>query len=511
MRAILWALSLGFSVIGMDAYSAEKKRLIVKYKKKFSNFAIINGESLKKTSSGAQILEIDQNKFQAKFNELKNNNDVEYVEEDIVMNHFFEPGDGGTSEDPKYSDQWHYFSSYGANLPDAWEQTLGSSSVVVAVVDTGYRPHQEFIGRVLPGADMISDSAFSNDGGGRDNDATDPGDWVAPGDFCYQPPGRNSSWHGTHVAGTILANSGNGVGAAGVNWNAKLLPVRVLGKCGGLLSDIADGVRWAAGGAVAGVSNNSNPAKVINLSLGGRGPCSQYMQESVNFARSQGAVVIVAAGNDGANLDWSQYNPANCNGVITVGASNRFGDKSGYSNYGEAIDVMGPGGDFMGSVLSLGNSGTSVPGIDSYTSKTGTSMAAPHVAGVASLIFSITPDLFPAQVEQILKDSASTFSNVSSCTFDSCGNGLLDAGEAVRIAAVTSPDGSFVGESEPVTSGFTPVSNIPVNYYDDDGGGACGSVDLKSGPGGGGGFMISLLLGLMFSLLISKNNSHKFN
>ena len=201
----------------------------------------------------------------------------------------------------------------------------------------------------------------------------------------------NSSWHGTHTAGTIGAASNNGVGVAGVNWNSKILPVRVLGKCGGYTSDIADGMRWAAGLSVSGVPANANPAKVLNLSLGGSGACDATYQDAVNAITAAGTTIVVSAGN--SNADAINYRPGNCNGVITVAATNRDGGRAYYSNYGSIIEISAPGGETNVSnsngVLSTLNTGTQGPGADTYVYYQGTSMAAPHVAGVASLLYSL--------------------------------------------------------------------------------------------------------------------------
>jgi serine protease len=208
------------------------------------------------------------------------------------------------------------------------------------------------------GYDFISDAAIANDGGGRDADATDPGDWTAANECAAGEPASNSSWHGTHVAGTIAAKTNNGVGVAGVAYNAKIVPVRVLGKCGGYTSDIADAIIWASGGTVTGVPANANVAKVINMSLGGGGACDTTTQNAINSARSRGTVIIVAAGNENQNA--SNSNPANCAGVVAVAATGKTGGRASYSNYGTVVDVAAPGGDGSYSILSTLNAGTKV-------------------------------------------------------------------------------------------------------------------------------------------------------
>ena len=159
-------------------------------------------------------------------------------------------------DDPFWPDQWYLHGTDTApaaiGLPVAWERTVGDAAVTVAVVDTGVLPHAQLAPRLLPGYDFVSDPAMARDGDGRDGDASDPGD------DC----GAGSSWHGTFVAGQIGAVSDDGEGIAGVDWAARLLPVRVLGACGGYSSDIADGIRWAAGLPVPGVPDNPHPAQL---------------------------------------------------------------------------------------------------------------------------------------------------------------------------------------------------------------------------------------------------------
>lgn len=346
--------------------------------------------------------------------------------------------------DQYYPLQWHYFEPVGGiNLPAAWDVTTGSSNIVVAVVDTGILfQHPDLIGRTLPGYDMISDVISANDGDGRDADATDPGDWRYPGE-CGTSIVKKSTWHGTHVAGTIGAASNNGIGVAGINWNSKILPVRVLGKCGGSSVDIGDGIRWAAGLPVPGVPSNPNPAKVINLSLGGYMPCPSTYQSAISDAIASGAVVVVAAGNgnpEGSPTNAATNTPANCNGVITVAANNRNGDKATYSNFGSTVAISAPGGETSttsraNAVLSTINAGTNTAAAFNYDYDQGTSMAAPHVSGIASLMLSVNPLLTPAQMKVILQSTSRHFVYATACGwYGGCGEGISDAGAAVRGA-----------------------------------------------------------------------------
>ena len=229
----------------------------------------------------------------------------------------------------------------------------------------------------------------------------------------------------------------NASGVAGVAFGAKVVPARVLGKCGGYTSDIADAIIWASGGTVSGVPTNANPARVINMSLGGGGACDTTTQSAINSARSRNTVVVVAAGNSNANV--SGFSPASCSGVIAVAAVGRNGGKASYSNYGALVDVAAPGGNMntgtTNGVLSTLNSGSSTPGVDSTAYYQGTSMAAPHVAGVAALMLSVKPSLTPDQVESLIKSSARAFP--ATCT--QCGTGIVDALAAVNAALGTTP------------------------------------------------------------------------
>jgi serine protease len=355
---------------------------------------------------------------------------VEYAEEDRIMHALFTPND------TRYNEQWQYFeTTAGLRLPAAWDLSTGSG-VVVAVIDTGYRPHADLVANIVGGYDFISDTSVSVDGDGRDSDAKDPGDWYSTGQCGVGTGSSNSSWHGTHVAGTIAAVTNNANGVAGVAYNAKILPARVLGKCGGYTSDIADAITWASGGTVSGVPANPNVAKVLSLSLGGSGACDATTQAAINGARSRGSVFIVAAGNENQNA--SNSSPANCTGAIVVAAVGRTGGKASYSNYGTIVDVAAPGGDQTSAtdpngILSTLNAGTQGPGADSYAFYQGTSMATPHVSGVAALMIAKTPGITPDQVEATLKSTARPFP----ATCSQCGAGIVDANAA--LGGVTQP------------------------------------------------------------------------
>ena len=361
---------------------------------------------------------------------------VLFAEPDAILQPTLEP------TDPSYSRTWHLWgvtpTNYGANLPAAWNITTGSASILTAIIDTGGRlTHEDLAGRTLasnPGYDMIADVATANDGNGRDADPSDPGDYVTPAEATAGCGSSDSSWHGSHVGGTIGARANNGKGIAGINWVSPLLFVRALGKCGGYSSDIADGMRWAAGLPVTGVPTNPNPARVLNLSLGGYGSCSSSFQTAINAVTATGAVVVVAAGNE--NDDAANAQPASCANVITVAATAKDGNRAYYSNYGSLVELAGPGGDSTvdSGVYSTVDRGTYGPAGDAYASYQGTSMATPHVAGIVSLMLSANPTLTPAQVLQILQRTVTPFPAGSDCR-GLCGAGIVNAGAAVEAAA----------------------------------------------------------------------------
>lgn len=391
---------------------------------------------LRTVATGADVIRLDQRlpeaQLQALVAAMAGDATVEYAEVDRMMRPLLTPND------TRYNEQWHYFESTGGlRANTAWDITTGTG-VVVAVLDTGYRPHVDLASNIVGGYDMIGDTFVANDGNGRDSDAQDPGDWSTAGQCGVGSPASNSSWHGTHVAGTIAAVTNNGSGVAGVAYGAKVVPVRVLGRCGGYTSDIADGIVWASGGTVTGVPANTNVAKVLNLSLGGSGACDTTTQNAIDSARSRGSVVVVAAGN--SNVNASNANPANCAGVVTVAATTRAGSKAYYSNYGAVVDVAAPGGETAtqaNGVLSTLNTGTTTPGSDSYAFYQGTSMAAPHVAGVAALMLAQNPALTPDQVESTLKSTARAFPG----TCSQCGSGIVDATAALGGGTPPPPPG----------------------------------------------------------------------
>jgi len=336
--------------------------------------------------------------------------------------------------DPLYAQQWALSDpGGGVNAPAAWDLQLGSPSVNVAVIDTGITVHPDLAGRILPGYNFISDPASAGNTTGRGSDPSDLGDGTTDGECGAGIPGEASFFHGTFVSGLIAADTNNGMGISGLDWNAKILPVRALGKCGGTFDDILDALLWSMGVPVAGVPPNPNPARVINMSIGGDGPCPQAFQDAVNTALAQGAVIVVSAGNDSADaLDTS---PANCSGVITIGASTRQGDITQYSNFGRRIDLSAPGGDgeLADWILSTGNDGVAGPGNPDYEFAVGTSFSAPYVSATASLMIARNPNLTPGRIQDIITGTTRSFPAGSACgASGQCGSGLLDTSLALQ-------------------------------------------------------------------------------
>jgi serine protease len=415
--------------------------------------------------------------------------DVLYAEPNYVYRALAIPSD------PRYDEQWHYPT---IDLPQAWDAITGVSNVVVAVIDTGLlwrtsdpaRQHPEFACRVAPGSleKLVSGYDFVN------ND-TDPFD---------EGPFSGSFFHGTHVAGTVAACANNGYGGAGVAWNTRLMPIRALDSTGaGTLDGIARAIRWAAGLPVQGTPLNPIRAQVINLSLGAKVPPSQALQEAIDAATSVGTVVVVAAGNESS--DASAFSPANQRGVISVGAVGRVSvgfARASYSNFGPSISLVAPGGDISSSkrswdgvlsTLGCGLSGTIDPpcGADTYGMGffEGTSMAAPHVAGVVALMMARQPLLAnpPASdgpltwVRVLAALSASASGGIANCE-RGCGAGLVSApGALARVATLGMLPAWLTTEASGIELGLTQSSaTVAVRNI----GGAAGTWSLRAiGPG----------------------------
>lgn len=374
--------------------------------------------------------------------------------------------------DPLFTGQWYLQNSSATpsavDAVTAWDTTTGSNSVVIADLDTGVRfDHPDLLragagGRLLPGYDFISDIATANDGDGRDADASDPGDWTAAGECGTGSAATDSSWHGTRVAGILGAITNNATGVAGVTWNGLLLPVRVLGKCGGFDSDIVEAMLWAAGLHVAGVPDNPNPAQIENMSLGGAGACPQSYRDVISQLTAIGVLVVASAGNEGGPVDA----PANCSGVAGVAGLRHIGTKVGYSNLGPEIALSAPAGNCVNTtgaclypIDTTYNIGTTTPSTNAYTDQNnyniGTSFSAPIVSGIAALMKSVNGNLNSSQLIARLKEATTAFpvssdktvptchvpasatdlqNDECNCTTQTCGAGMANAAKAVTAA-----------------------------------------------------------------------------
>jgi len=355
--------------------------------------------------------------------------------------------------------------------------TTGDGDVVVAVVDTGVLlGFPDLQGQLISGYDFIASTSISNDGDGIDNNPDDPGDGGGS---------RSSSFHGTHVSGTIAAASNNGVGVAGVAWNARIMPVRVLGVGGGTGYDVIQGVRYAAGMRNDSGALPDKAADVINLSLGGSG-YSSISQAVYSEAYNRGVMVFAAAGNAGNSV---LHYPASYDHVISVSSVNLRKGLSYFSSYGAMVDVAAPGGDMRSDVNGdgYGDGVLSTVGNDSqgfirfgYAFYQGTSMATPHMAGVAALMKSVNPQLLPSDFDALLSSGSITEDLGQAGRDDQFGNGLIDAHKAV-LEAANLAGGSPLPEPDPVLV----VSPGALNF-----GSSVTTLTLTVGNGGGGQLLV---------------------
>lgn len=402
--------------------------------------------------------------------------------------------------DPLFTGQWYLKSAQPAAIraDAAWDITRGGASpsaVIVAVLDTGVRFEHPDLGRaatggkLLPGYDFISADAngqfaTANDGDGWDGDPSDPGDYLTATDLANPPfkgakcgaNGSNdqpvdSSWHGTRVSGLIAAAADNNTGITGAGFNIRVLPVRVLGRCGGYDSDVLAGMYWAAGLLlpppliVSVPPINPYPAQVINMSLGAAGACSELYASAVKDITAHSVIIVASAGNEGTAVDA----PANCAGVVAVAGLRHAGTKVGYSNLGPEVAISAPAGNCINigsnepclfSLDTTSNAGKTQPAASIYTdqhdSNVGTSFSAPLVAATLGLMKAANPALTPEQLVARLQSSARAFPRTSDtiptpptcalptvktdqsseclCNTQVCGVGMLDAGAAVAAA-----------------------------------------------------------------------------
>ncbi len=391
-----------------------------------------------------QVVQVPASRLEAAIAAYRSNPNVLYVEQDALAEAAFQPND------PYFTTQ-----QYGPQImgvDKAWDITTGSSDVLVAVVDTGADfTHPDLAGKLVPGYDFVNDDA-------------DPAD---------------DNGHGTHVAGIIAAATNNGIGIAGVGYQTRVLVVKVLDQNGsGYYSTISKGITYAA----------DRGARIINLSLRGTVP-STLLEDAVNYAWSKGALVVAAAGNDGSS---APVYPAAYTHAMAVAATNWNDERWTISNYGDYISVAAPG---VG-IYSTDWQGGAGP----YASRSGTSMAAPHVAGVAALMLAVNPDLTNDRIQTLLEETAvdlgdpgwdpyfgfgrvdayqavvaaGTVRAVQTATLgdrvwvDSNGNGIQDAGEN-GLANVTvtlyAADGTQVATTTDANGQYTFTNITPGDYY----------------------------------------------
>ena len=436
----------------------------------------------------------------------------------------------GIPIDANYAtDQWNLWDEFGVSIgdspnamTDAWAGVRGDG-VTVAVIDTGITPHPDLDSQIVHGYDFVSNpdqlaaprdgdgAAVAFDGDyvdvgrfgslGRDGDPTDPGDWRGVA------PARDSSWHGTKIAGLIAA-AANDSGLIGVAPNAKVQPIRALSWRGGLLSDIAASITWASGGAVDGAPRNATPSKVINMSFAVETVCPTTLQKAIDGAIERGSILVAAAGN--ASDDATKFAPGNCNGVVTVAATDRDGNRARYSNHGKAVDVSAPGGDATNPVTVASNIGSRASGVPGIGADFGTSIAAAHVSAAAALLASRNPALSPTDAFEELTGRTFTkaFAN-RTCDPGSpdltCGSGIVSLGLAqVASTNCTRTEANLVGNGAGGTvngrayvlvtfttvgsCSWTPPRGVTsIDYLVVGGGGGGGSARSYYAAGGGGG------------------------
>ncbi|GAA0506674.1 S8 family serine peptidase [Deinococcus depolymerans] len=323
--------------------------------------------------------------------------------------------------DPLFAQQW---TLPVIRAPQAWALSgvQAAKPVTVAVLDTGFVNSPELAGRAVNGHDFVSDPARAGDGGGRDADASGVGPYA---------------FHGEVVA-NIIAAAHDGRGMAGLNPRARVVHVRVAGTDGQIdVPDLVDGLKWAAGLPVPGAPSNPNPARLLNLSLFADfiplTRCDPRVQAAVDAVTARGALVIAGAANDGA--DAGGYSPAGCRSVLTVTSVTAQGARPAYANWGRSVALAAPGGE-----VGHGVTVSSVSGAGGVRDPNGTSLAAPHVTGVASLLLGVRPNLTPASLRRILTSTAAPFpgGNCDPQPARSCGAGTLNAEAALNSALSSS-------------------------------------------------------------------------
>lgn len=458
----------------------------------------IDEEVLKVTNTGAQVIvteNLTKEQQDKLVDQLNKDPNVEYAEPDtFVTTSDINPDilDQVERQDTTRKNQWHLADS---GVIDAWKSGYTGKGVVIGINDSGYQNHSDLSPNYLGGYDFISESSISADGNSRDNDPTDEGDYHYR-DVLDQY-GRTvkklfpSSWHGTHVAGIASAAGQGKDSLTGVAYNSKFTSGRSLGTGGGYTSDIADSFAWLGGVDISGIPTNQNPARVINGSLGsnpvpsGTAQTPIIYKETFRKLRDKGVVVVVAAGNE--NVNANRVTPANADDVIVVGSLNSSGNRSSFSNYGNVVDVYAPGSDIYSSL----NTGVYDPVAQGNDYKSGTSMATPVVSGIVALMLEKNPDLTPDEIEQILKDTASSKFDSSSATtiklvnakaaLDKIPGGEAPTPEAPKPEEPTTPEPSEpTTPEEPVVETDDTVAPEIADYYAEKGGEAVYGKAIKT-------------------------------
>lgn len=352
---------------------------------------------------------------------LRQRSDIAFAEPNYIRRMQFAPND------EHYALQWQLPQ---LNLPAAWDITRGSN-VTVAVLDTGILgQHPDLSGQYWPGYDFVSSSDSDGDSTpGRDDDPGDPGILM---------PNNTLGYHGTHVAGIIAATSNNSIGISGIAPNSKLLPLRVIGKNGGTSIDIMEALQYAAN--LHPTLTNPHPAQIVNMSFGGTA-YSLAEQNIIASIRAEGVILVAAAGNikttEPITIPYeTAFYPASYEGVISVGATNQLKQRPAYSNYGNTLDLMAPGGDISSAdangILSTWGESTGSLNL-TYQYLQGTSMATAHVSAIIALMRSVagsklTPWALEAALPDIVEDLGTAGRD------DNYGYGLIDALKAVQKA-----------------------------------------------------------------------------
>ena len=450
---------------------------------KFADHAPAQIQWLRRASGNARVLEVYGTFTQtaAVIDQLNNHPDIKTLVHDALvkpaqtdfLSQFKDPLEAAlnTPNDPLFGGQWQLQNdavlSGSIDAINAWTVTQGAADTVIAVIDTGVRPeHPDLVGRLLPGYDFVSELneslngddpfpsdlifARSNDGDGRDPDPTDPGDGLDEAlaarlnEVNVTCDAKDSTWHGTGIASIIAANANDGVGLTGLDWNAMILPVRAVGRCGGHRSDLLDAIRWAAGVEDPALPPNPTPAHIINLSLGMDDLCRALDQTAINDAILAGAIVVAAVGNQGRNTYDHPSSPSQCQHVIGVAAVDESGYLASYSNHGRDADISAPGGTRFPSAFGIDvatNGGRIDESVEqAWKSVSGTSVAAPLVSGTLGLMRSLQPDLNAQRLTELLLESALPFPPQPQtrtgelCDDVICGAGLLNAHQAVITA-----------------------------------------------------------------------------